>query len=93
MEKNFLIGIPGVNYFMIAFKVPFAQILSSPNGALMMEKMLRKYVVPELRGDNILLNTNVPEYILTSAGLNKWQYVKPISSTVSPKKKRRGNHP
>lgn len=95
MEKKmvtaFVIGATdSIEYTSFDFKtVTLQQILDHPEGHKKMEEMIRTKLLPKLTDGMVLLNTNIPEDILLSAGLKEGQYVKPQNQTTVSQNKQR----
>lgn len=77
MEKGIMYGIAEKSFAGIVYKVPLEALLKSPKGPDTLKATIIKDVIPELKNGIIILNTNIPEDILKSAGLKEGQYVKP----------------
>lgn len=81
MEKGIMYGIPDKSFGGIVYKVPLETLLKSPKGTDTLKATIIRDVLPELKGDIIVLNTNIPGDILKAAGLKEGQYVKPATET------------
>jgi hypothetical protein len=75
MGNGVVFGIPEKSFSAIVYKIPLTTLLSRPNGKASLTDTI-KSIIPELKDGTIILNTNIPEDILKSAGLKEDQYVK-----------------
>jgi len=93
-QQTIVFGIPDQSFSKLRLKFPVDLILAHPNGRNILTDIIAKKVMPELKEDELILNTNIPEKILQGAGLTPKQYVKPSETMplkkVSKKKKSRG---
>lgn len=93
MERSFKQHVvisdnPEAGYRGIKFNMPIATILADEKGRKFLVDYLAK-VKGSLKGNERILNDNIPETVLKDAGLKEAQYVKPKldSDTATVKKK------
>jgi hypothetical protein len=93
MEFGIVIGVPDQSFGVLKFKSPIDMILVHPKGADILKDTIVNKVLPSLKEDEKILNTNIPETILKGAGLSERQYVpqqQQKEKKVQQKKKGRG---
>ena len=70
-------GMPDKAVWNIKYDTPIFKILSFSKGTLYIINAIKDKVLPHLKDENRLLNTNIPEIIIKAAGQKEDQYVKP----------------
>jgi len=86
-EKSIVVGIPDQSFKTLGLKFPVDMLLIHPKGPDILTDILIKRVVPNLKEDEIIMNTNIPEKILKQAGLNEKQYAAPKQNEAVKKNK------
>jgi hypothetical protein len=79
MQNAVVYGIPDHSFDTISYKITIEALLAHPKGPENLKQMIVKEVLPELKGEVIILNTNIPEKLLKEAGLQTNQYQIPGS--------------
>lgn len=82
MLDGLVFGIPDQSFRGFVYPIPMIQLLARPKGPEIVLKDLTEKVLPLLTDGNKLLNTNIPESIIKTAGLNEQQYVKPLVRNI-----------
>ncbi|WP_286732636.1 MULTISPECIES: hypothetical protein [Sphingobacterium] len=77
MLRGIVYGMSDRAVWNIKYDTPIVKILSFSKGLLDIMNAIKDKVLPHLKDGNRLLNTNIPESIIKSAGLKEDQYVKP----------------
>lgn len=85
MEQSIVVGIPDRSFRKLTFKMPIGMLLVHPKGPEVITKVIATKIIPDLKEEDQVLNTNIPEKILRDAGLTSKQYVTP--SETKPVKK------
>ena len=81
MVKGIVFGKPNDNAWIVqTFSVPLKDVLTHPKGAEIISNSIAKSIFKELKDGVRILNTNIPENILKMAGLDKNQYVEPVTA-------------
>lgn len=76
-KSGLVYGNPKGEYYIIAFEMPIATIISLPRGIDVLKGKIERQVVPHIKKGDRLLNTNIPEQVLKDAGLKPEQYTLP----------------
>ncbi|WP_185212298.1 hypothetical protein [Sphingobacterium mizutaii] len=82
MLKGIVYGVPDQSYGAITFNLPIVNVLAHPKGPQTVLQTIKDKILPKLKEGNKLLNTNIPESIIKSAGLKEEQYVKPTIQNI-----------
>lgn len=90
MEFSIVIGIPDQSFGTLSFKSPIDKILLLPKGPEILKETIANKVLPQLTGEKMVLNTNIPERILQEAGLKETQYVPQQSQQQKTTQKKKG---
>ena len=91
-ERSIVVGVPDQSFKTLGLKFPVDMLLIHPKGSDILKDILIKRVIPNIKGSEIIMNTNLPEKILKEAGLNEKQYASPRQNPISRKanQKRKG---
>jgi len=84
MKRGLVFGNIKKEIHTIDFGMDMSEVLSIAKGHEVLKGKLQRQVIPELKGEQKLLNTNIPEHLLLEAGLKPGQYVLPRPA-VQPK--------
>lgn len=85
IQKSIVIGIPDHSFRPFPSKMPFAMLLGNETGQKTLAAIIQKQVLPKMRPDEKILNTNIPEAVFKAAGLTDAQYNK-VSAEEAAKK-------
>lgn len=93
-KRNIVIGERGRHVITYPMKSPI-QFLLQGEGKDSIIEVLKNKVIPELKGNEQILNTNLPDALLQEAGLQTIKEVKPEISEQEKKsiKKKAGLKP
>ena len=69
MQQGIVFGTPDQEFRTIKFKRTIDELLKLPNGQAAIVNVLRSKVVPTLWGQDLILNTNIPELLFDEAGI------------------------
>jgi hypothetical protein len=84
MKKGILIGSSIFEFVCLSYKVPIEEVLAKPGGKEIVANSIRKLAANHLKGNAILLNTNIPEEVIKMAGLSSGQYTAPKAIMPQP---------
>lgn len=79
---------PEVHYATYKLVKPIDAMLSTPDGKAFLTRILTG-IRPELKKDEMIINTNIPEDILKAAGFDETQYIKSVTNKPVKNKTRK----
>lgn len=91
-DNHIVIGIPDRLFRTLRLKFPIELLLIHPHGRAVLTDIIKARIIPNLKEKEKVLNTNIPEDTLKTAGLSPHQYVPPkteVQKKVSQKTSRR----
>lgn len=74
-ENHIVIGVQDQSFRTLRLKFPVDLILVHPNGESVLADVIREKIIPDLKENEKVLNTNIPEKVLKNAGLSSDQYL------------------
>lgn len=86
--KQIVIGILDQSFRTLRLKSPIDLFLIHPQGEPILADLIKEKVIPNMKENEKILNTNIPEKVLKKAGLSANQYILPkteIQKNVSQK--------
>ena len=75
--NHIAIGIPDQSFRTLRLKFPIDLLLIHPQGKSVLTDVIKEKVITNLKENERVLNTNIPEEVLKNAGLSKSQYTPP----------------
>lgn len=86
MPNHVIYGVPDQSVTLQKLNMPMVTILNHPRGEAMLKNLLLTSIIPKMKEEEKILNTNIPEKILKSAGLKSHQYT-PYQQKKTSKRK------
>lgn len=63
-ENSILLGIPDKQYRRLQFSKPISEMLRFENGAEAIKNAIQEKIIPNLKEEETILNTNLPSYMM-----------------------------
>ena len=76
---------PESSYRSWPLKTSIENMLAAERGEIVLSELISKFVVPNMKENEKILNTNIPEEVLRNAGLKEHQYVEPLKQGTKQK--------
>lgn len=76
---------PESSYRSWPLKMSIENMLAGERGEIVLSELISKFVVPNMKENEKILNTNIPEKVLRNAGLKEHQYVEPLKQATKQK--------
>ncbi len=84
MQQGVIFGVPDQSYRCLKLPVPVSVYLTSPSCQDILANLLRDRVLPQMRKEDTILNTNIPSQIYSKAGLDKSRFPDVIPTESHP---------
>ena len=87
MADGIVFGTPGTGYGKLAFKVPLSALLREESGIIALKMFIHQKVLPVLRADEVVLNTNISPTVLEKLAIPPQK----LSAGLAPSENKRRN--